>query len=68
MADDAVVGRTGVVVLRVRGGDRPGEVSVGVRGGTELFLAYADEPIEPGTPILVIASRGPRAVEVQPWA
>jgi hypothetical protein len=67
MADDAVVGRTGTVVLRIRGEHGPGEVSVQVRGGTETFLAYAPQVIEPDTVILVTGSRGARAVDVQPW-
>ena len=67
MPDDAVVGRTGTVVLRIRGADGPGEVTVAVRGGTETFLAYAPEVIEADTVVLVLSSRGPRAVDVQPW-
>lgn len=65
--DDAVVGRTGTVVVAVRGEQGPGEVSVPVRGGTELFLAYAPQEIAVDTVVLVVGSRGARAVDVQPW-
>lgn len=67
MSDDAVVGRVGTVVIPVRGEHGPGEVSVAVRGGTETFLAYAPQPIGIDTVVLVVGSRGARAVDVQPW-
>jgi membrane protein implicated in regulation of membrane protease activity len=67
MSDDAVVGRTGTVVVPIRGAHGPGEVSVAVRGGTETFLAYALQEIAEDAIVLVIASRGARSVDVQPW-
>lgn len=66
MADDEVVGRVGHVTTRIRGADKPGEVSVSVRGGAECFIAYADTPIESSTEVLVVASRGHRSVDVIP--
>lgn len=68
VADDAVVGCVGTVVTRIRGADGPGEVTVAVRGGHETFIAFADEPIDKHADVLVVRSRGPRAVDVQPWA
>jgi membrane protein implicated in regulation of membrane protease activity len=65
--DEAVIGRTGTVVVRVRGAEGPGEVTVSVRGGSETFLAYADAPLDVGAAVLVVESRGPRAVTVEPW-
>jgi hypothetical protein len=62
------VGKLGHVVTRIRGGAQPGEVSIAIRGGSEVYLAYSDEPIEQATPILVIASRGGRSLDVVPWA
>lgn len=58
--DEAVVGQTGKLVLGTRGAAGPGEVLVQVRGGTETFLAYSDEPLERGATVLVIESRGCR--------
>ena len=56
----------GHVTTRIRGGDKPGEVTVSVRGGAECFIAYADTPIERATEVLVVASRGHRSVDVVP--
>ncbi|MFD8570045.1 hypothetical protein [Streptomyces sp. NPDC057694] len=65
--DEAVVGCTGKLVLGTRGAGGPGEVLVRVRGGTETFLAWSDEPLERGTTVLVIESRGTRQVVVMAW-
>jgi hypothetical protein len=64
--DPEVVGLTGTVILRIRGGELPGEVEVKVRGGTECLIAYADEPIERDRPVLIWNSRGHRQVDVAP--
>lgn len=37
---------------------------VRVRGGSEAFLAWSEEPLAKGTRVLVVASRGERAVDV----
>ncbi|MFJ8928122.1 MULTISPECIES: hypothetical protein [unclassified Streptomyces] len=66
--DEAVVGQTGKLVLGTRGAAGPGEVLVQVRGGTETFLAYSDEPLERGATVLVIESRGCRQVVVMAWS
>ena len=63
----AHVGQTGTVVSRIRGEGKPGEVRVVHRGVPHTFLAYAAEPIEVETPVLVIAMRGPGQVEVERW-
>lgn len=69
-ADAEVVGRIGTVLTRIRGGDRPGEVRVFVRGTHETFIAYSDGPVERHETVLVFHSRGNRAVDVAPapWA
>lgn len=61
------VGSVGSVTLRVRGAGSPGEVIVPVDGIPETWIAYADEPLDPGRPVLVVAVREGRAVEVVPW-
>lgn len=68
--DDEVVGKIGTVVSRIRGGDRPGEVRIGVRGTQETFIAYSDTAVERHETVLVFHSRGHRAVDVEPapWA
>ena len=66
-ADDSPVGCVGVLVIGTRGGGGPGEVLVRIRGGSETFLAYSDEPLPRGETVLVIDSRGARTVDVTPW-
>lgn len=61
------VGRTGRVITRVRGAASPGEVVTDSPDSREVYLAYAPAPIEVGQRVLIIAVRGPRAVEVEPW-
>ena len=66
-ADEAVIGCTGRLLIATRGGDGPGEVLVRVRGGSEAFLAWSEEPLAVGTTVLVIESRGARQVDVIEW-
>ncbi|MEV3853301.1 hypothetical protein AB0J38_03130 [Streptomyces sp. NPDC050095] len=66
--DEAVVGCTGKLVLGTRGSGGPGEVLVQVRGGTETFMAWSDEPLPRGATVLVIESRGTRQVDVIAWS
>ncbi len=66
VADDEVVGRVGHVTTRIRGADKPGEVTVSLRGAAECFIAYSDTPIERSVEVLVTASRGHRSVDVIP--
>ncbi|HEY5411231.1 MAG TPA: hypothetical protein VIJ94_10950 [Caulobacteraceae bacterium] len=66
MTDDEVTGRSGTVTTRIRGGDLPGEVRLAIRGGTESFIAYADQEIQRDETVLVYRSRGDRAVDVIP--
>jgi hypothetical protein len=61
------VGRLGHVVTRIRGGEKPGEVTIPIRGGAEVYLAYCDQPVERSTPVLVIGTRGSRCLDVVPW-
>jgi len=53
-SDEAVIGCTGVLLLGTR--------------GRETFLAWSEEPLPKGAPVLVINSRGSRQVEVIEWA
>jgi hypothetical protein len=65
--DSAVIGSVGVLTVATRGAAGPGEVLVRVRGGSETFLAWSEEPLRRGTNVLVIESRGLREVDVTPW-
>lgn len=62
--DDAVIGCVGVLHVGTRGQRGPGEVVVQVRGGSEAFIAWSEEPLTKGTRVLVVESRGERAVDV----
>jgi hypothetical protein len=55
------------LVVATRGPAGPGEVVVKVRGGSEAFLAWSEQPLAKGTTVLVFNSRGERAVDVMEW-
>jgi hypothetical protein len=64
----SLIGLTGTVTMRIPGGeDHPGEISLTVKGRTDLHVAYSSEPVEVGQPVLVIGVRGPLHVTVEPW-
>lgn len=67
MGDHATVGRVGVITHATRGPDGAGEVKISIRGGSEIFLAWSDHPLPEGATVLVVASRGARALEVVAW-
>jgi hypothetical protein len=52
------------VIVATRGADGPGEALISVRGGTEAYLAWSEEPLARDTPVLVFNSRGERTVDV----
>jgi membrane protein implicated in regulation of membrane protease activity len=68
VADLSPVGRIGVLLVATRGADGPGEVRVKIRGGSETYLAYSDEPLPKGATVLVVETRGARTVGVTPWS
>jgi hypothetical protein len=65
--DEAVIGCTGELLIGTRGTAGPGEVLVRVRGGSEAFLAWSEEPLPRGSTVLVVDSRGTRQVDVIEW-
>ncbi len=67
MTDHPVIGCTGTVVVATRGPSGPGEVLVKVRGGTEAFIAWSEQPLAKGTNVVVFDTRGERAVDVMEW-
>ncbi len=64
----SVLGRVGEVTVGTTDPARPGEVLIGVRGGSETFIAYCDEPLARHASVLVIEELGNRRVVVTPWA
>ncbi len=65
--DEALIGCIGKLIVATRGEAGPGEVIVSVRGGREALIAWSAEPLPKGATVLVIESRGHRAVDVSPW-
>jgi hypothetical protein len=65
--DESSIGRVGVLIVGTRGTAGPGEVLIKIRGGSEAFLAWSDQPLPKGATVLVIESRGTRAVDVVEW-
>lgn len=63
-AHDDVVGHTAHVFTRIPGGASPGEVMVKIRGGNEVWLAYADEEIPRGEAVLILSRHSALAVDV----
>jgi hypothetical protein len=65
--DESSIGCVGILTVGTRGGDGPGEVLIKIRGGSEAFLAWSDKPLPKGATVLVIDSRGARALDVIEW-
>ena len=68
VADQQVVGKTGVVNTAIRGGEKPGEARVVIEGLPHYYIAYCRTALAAGTAILVINNRGQRRIDVEPWA
>jgi hypothetical protein len=65
--DESSIGSVGVLLVGTRGPGGPGEVLIKIRGGSEAFLAWSDKPLPKGATVLVVESRGARAVDVIEW-
>ncbi len=66
MADQRVIGKSGRVTGRI-GPDALGEVMISIRGGAEVFHAYAvdrSNEITVGTEVVVVEYLPPRTVIV----
>ncbi|MFD6389804.1 hypothetical protein ACWF9G_04585 [Nocardia sp. NPDC055029] len=64
---DPVHGLTGTLTSPIRAAGALGEVLVAIRGGTETYLARADEPIAAGSTVLIVAVHPGRLVDVVAW-
>jgi hypothetical protein len=61
---ETVIGRSAYVTVPIPGGNKAGEVIIRVSGGTESYIAFADQPIEVGAQVVVVADRGARTLFV----
>jgi hypothetical protein len=64
--DSDLVGSIGQLTVSVPEDGGPGEVVLPIRGGTEAFTAYADEPIPKHTVVVVVDKRSTRSITVTP--
>jgi hypothetical protein len=63
---ETVIGRSAYVTVAIPGGTKAGEVIIRVSGGTESYIAFADQPVELGAQVVVVADRGARTLFVAP--
>lgn len=66
--DESALGATGILLVATRGSSGPGEVLIKIRGGSETYLAWSDEPLGRGQRVLVVEALGARRVAVVPWS
>ena len=64
-AEERLLGKIGRVTVSIPA-DGPGEVLLPVRGGTEAFAAWSDEPIMRHRRVVVVDSMSGRSVFVTP--
>jgi len=64
-AEESLLGKVGRVTVSIPA-NGPGEVLLPVRGGSEAFAAWSDEPIPRHTRIAVVESLSARSVFVTP--
>jgi membrane protein implicated in regulation of membrane protease activity len=64
--EEELKGRLGRVTVPIPLGG-PGEIVVSIRGGTERFAAWCDEPVPKHAPVVIVAERSPRTVDVTPF-
>ena len=53
--DEAAIGTIGVLTVATRGSAGPGEVRIKIRGGSERFLAWSENPLPKGVTVLVLS-------------
>jgi hypothetical protein len=62
---ESLTGRMGRVTVPIPA-DGPGEIVVSIRGGTERFAAWCDQPVPKHMPVVIVDVRAPRSVDVTP--
>jgi hypothetical protein len=65
--DESCIGQIAILTVGTRGPGGPGEALVRIRGGSETYLAWSDDPLPKGATVLIIESRGARTVDVIEW-
>jgi len=65
VTDQTLVGKVGLVTVRVRGGPLPGEVRLVVQGIPHYYIAYCGQALAVGEHVLVINSRGASQLDVE---
>ena len=65
-AQESLIGKVGRVTVSIPAGG-PGEVLLPVRGGTEAFAAWSDEPVARHSRVVVVESLSARSVFVTPF-
>jgi len=63
--EESLLGKVGRVTVSIPV-DGPGEVLLSVRGGTEAYAAWSDEPIARHSRIVVVDTMSARSVFVTP--
>jgi len=63
---DSLIGLVGQLTVSIPADGGPGEVVLAIRGGSESFAAWADEPIARYTRVVVVEERSARSVTVTP--
>lgn len=64
--DDPVVGKLATVTHPIEP-DRPGEVVLHIRGGTEVYMAVADTEVPRNASVLIVGQVAARTVQVTPF-
>ena len=64
-AEESLLGKIGRVTVSIPG-KGPGEVLLPVRGGSEAFAAWSDEPISRHSRVVVVEALSARSVFVTP--
>ena len=64
-AQESLIGKVGRVTVSIPAGG-PGEVLLPVRGGSEAFAAWSDEPIARHSRVVVVDTLSARSVFVTP--
>jgi hypothetical protein len=65
-AEESLLGKIGRVTVSIPA-DGPGEVLLSVRGGTEAYAAWSDEPIARHNRVVVVERISARSVLVAPF-
>ncbi len=65
--EESLLGRIGRVTVSIPA-NGPGEVLLPVRGGTEAFAAWSDEPVPRHSRVVVVETMSARSVFVTPFS